>query len=157
MYANRNSISTNNTNLKTFSTNDTNTKALRYQRLEKIGNGTYGEVYKAIDKNTGNIVAMKVVKNHFEKEAISGLTLREITSLKRCKHQNVIKILDQFHNKKTILIFEYMPITLQDLLYDDKNIKVNPLKGVNYKDGLKFYMFQLLFGLKSIHDNRVIH
>ena len=58
----------------------------RYFTIEKIGNGTYGNVYKAFDKTSGEIIALKQMKKFFEKENMSGLIMREIAILKELDH-----------------------------------------------------------------------
>jgi serine/threonine protein kinase len=61
----------------------------KYQREEKIGEGTYGTVYKAKDRKTFQDVAIKRVKT--EDEGIPSTTLREISILKQTEHQNIVK------------------------------------------------------------------
>lgn len=61
-----------------------------YIKGEKLGEGTYGEVYKGVHKTTGEIVAIKKVKLTQEDEGISSTTLREIAILKTLKHSNVV-------------------------------------------------------------------
>lgn len=64
----------------------------RYQRVEKpVGEGTYGVVYKARDKVTGDYVAMKKIRLEVEDEGIPSTALREISILLELKHPNIVK------------------------------------------------------------------
>lgn len=62
-----------------------------YQKIEKIGEGTYGVVYKARDRNTGQIVALKKIRLESEEEGIPSTAIREISILKELDHENVVK------------------------------------------------------------------
>ena len=64
--------------------------ACAFQKLEKIGEGTYGIVYKARDKNTGKLVALKKIRPESENEGIPATTIREILLLKNLKHSTII-------------------------------------------------------------------
>lgn len=63
----------------------------RYEKLEKVGAGTYGDVYKAKDRKTNEIVALKKMKLEVENEGVPGTTLREICLLKSLNHENIVK------------------------------------------------------------------
>lgn len=54
----------------------------RYQRIEKVGEGTYGEVYKARDLITNDIIALKKIRLEHEDEGIPSTAIREISLLK---------------------------------------------------------------------------
>jgi serine/threonine protein kinase len=54
----------------------------RYQRIEKIGEGTYGVVYKARDLQTNDIVALKKIRMEHEDEGVPSTAIREISLLK---------------------------------------------------------------------------
>ena len=53
----------------------------KYEKMEKVGEGTYGKVYKAKDKATGNLVALKKTRLEMSEEGIPPTALREISLL----------------------------------------------------------------------------
>ena len=64
----------------------------RYQRISKIGEGTYGVVYKARDKLTNEVVAVKKIRLDHEDEGIPSTAVREISLLKTLNHPNVVSL-----------------------------------------------------------------
>jgi len=69
----------------------TPSKMERYQRLEKIGEGTYGQVYKAKDRRTDTIIALKRIRLEAEGEGIPSTAIREISLLKELRHKNIVR------------------------------------------------------------------
>lgn len=63
-----------------------------YERLNSIEEGSYGVVFRARDKQTGDIVALKKLKLDEEKNGFPITALREVNSLMMCKHENVVGI-----------------------------------------------------------------
>ena len=63
----------------------------RYEKIEKIGEGTYGIVYKAKDNVTGELVAVKKIRLENEEEGMPSTAMREISILKELKHPNIVK------------------------------------------------------------------
>jgi len=63
----------------------------RYERLGRVGEGTYGIVYKARDRQTGDIVALKRIRLETEDEGIPSTAIREISLLKELKHPNIVR------------------------------------------------------------------
>lgn len=63
-----------------------------YERLNQIEEGSYGVVFRARDKQTGDIVALKKLKLDEEKYGFPITSLREINALITCKHENVVGI-----------------------------------------------------------------
>ena len=63
----------------------------RYEKLEKVGEGTYGVVYKARDSYTKEIVALKKIRLENEEEGMPSTAMREISLLNELKHHNIVK------------------------------------------------------------------
>lgn len=59
---------------------------------EKLGEGTFGVVSKARSKRTGNVVALKKILMHNEKEGFPITALREVKLLKMLSHPNILKL-----------------------------------------------------------------
>lgn len=62
-----------------------------YIKREKIGQGTYGIVFKAEERTTGRIVAMKKILLETEDEGVPSTAIREISVLKELQHPNVVR------------------------------------------------------------------
>jgi len=67
---------------------------LMYEAIETIGQGAYGKVIKARNKQDGSLVAIKQLKTQSTEEGIPQTTLREITFLKDLDHPNIVKLLN---------------------------------------------------------------
>ena len=80
----------------------------KYEKLEKIGEGTYGTVFKAKNRETGEIVALKRVRLDDDDEGVPSSALREICLLKELKHKNIVALYDVLHSeRKLTLVFEH--------------------------------------------------
>jgi serine/threonine protein kinase len=62
-----------------------------YEKMEKLGEGTYGVVYKAKHKQTGEIVAVKKIRLEKEDDGVPSTAIREISLLKNLKHPNIVE------------------------------------------------------------------
>lgn len=62
-----------------------------YEKIEKIGEGTYGVVYKCIEKSSQEVVAVKKIRMEMEDEGIPSTAVREISILKELNHPNIVK------------------------------------------------------------------
>lgn len=65
-----------------------------YDKLEKIGEGTYGVVYKCMERSSKEIVAVKKIRMEMEDEGIPATAVREISILKELHqhhHPNIVK------------------------------------------------------------------
>jgi cell division cycle 2-like protein len=63
-----------------------------YEKLNSIEEGSYGIVFRARDRQTGDIVALKKLKLDEEKSGFPITALREINALMVCRHDNVVRI-----------------------------------------------------------------
>lgn len=63
----------------------------RYRKVEKIGEGTYGVVYRALDKITGMHVALKKIRLESEDEGVPSTAIREVSLLKELRHPNIVR------------------------------------------------------------------
>jgi serine/threonine protein kinase len=128
----------------------------KYQKIEKLGEGTYGIVYRAQNKESGIMVALKRIRIDSEEEGVPCTAIREISLLKELKHPNIVKLLDVVHTeKKLTLVFENLDSDLKKFL--DSNAGDIPPSTVRVLCLIKILMQQLLKGIKFCHDNRVLH
>ena len=63
----------------------------KYQKLEKLGEGTYGIVYRAQNLETGEFVAIKKIRLEKEDDGVPSTAIREISLLKNLRHPNVVE------------------------------------------------------------------
>lgn len=127
-------------------------RANTFEKLDKIGQGTYSNVYKARDLITGKIVALKKVRfDNLEPESVKFMA-REILVLRRLDHPNVVKLEGLVTSRMSCslyLVFEYMEHDLAGLAACP-DIKFT-------ESQVKCYMKQLLSGLEHCHQRGVLH
>ncbi|KAI4367054.1 hypothetical protein MLD38_022835 [Melastoma candidum] len=127
-------------------------RAESFEKLEKIGQGTYSSVYKARDLETNKIVALKKVKfANMDPESVRFMA-REIIILQKLDHPNIMKLEGLITSKVSgslYLIFEYME-------HDLAGLAATP--GVKFSEAqIKCYMQQLFRGLEYCHAHGVLH
>lgn len=91
----------------------------RYEKIEKLGEGTYGIVYKVKDLRTEEIVALKKIRLENENEGMPSTAMREIAILKELDHPNIVSLLDVIYvpqDKKLHLIFEYVDYDMKKFM-----------------------------------------
>ena len=76
-----------------FQTHTAMAQPERYTKIEKIGEGTYGVVYKARDNQGGEIIALKKIRLDAEDEGVPSTAIREISLLKELQHPNIVRFL----------------------------------------------------------------
>ncbi|CDP08611.1 unnamed protein product [Coffea canephora] len=127
-------------------------RADTFEKIDKIGSGTYSNVYKARDTITGKIVALKKVRfDNLEPESVRFMA-REIIILRRLDHPNVIKLEGLVTSRMSCslyLVFEYMEHDLAGLAASPEIKFTEPQ--------VKCYMKQLLSGLEHCHKRHVLH
>ncbi|KAH9887224.1 kinase-like domain-containing protein [Cubamyces lactineus] len=128
-----------------------------YAVMTKLGEGTFGEVHKALHREKGCTVALKRILMHNEKEGMPVTALREIKILKALKHPCIINIFDMFVVRSqgkeaplsVYMVFPYMDHDLAGLL-ENERVKLLPSQ-------IKLYMKQLLEGTEYMHRNHILH
>ena len=125
-----------------------------YQRQEKVGEGTYGVVYKALDtKHNNRVVALKKIRLESEDEGVPSTAIREISLLKEMKDDNIVRLYDIIHSDshKLYLVFEFLDLDLKKYM---ESIPQGVGLGANM---IKRFMNQLIRGIKHCHSHRVLH
>nr|XP_043627451.1 probable serine/threonine-protein kinase At1g54610 [Erigeron canadensis]XP_043627452.1 probable serine/threonine-protein kinase At1g54610 [Erigeron canadensis]XP_043627453.1 probable serine/threonine-protein kinase At1g54610 [Erigeron canadensis] len=127
-------------------------RADTFEKIDKIGQGTYSNVYKAKDTMTGKIVALKKVRfDNLEPESVKFMA-REILILRRLDHPNVVKLEGLVTSRMSCslyLVFEYMEHDLAGLAASPTIKFTEPQ--------VKCYMHQILSGLEHCHNRHVLH
>ncbi|XP_047331466.1 probable serine/threonine-protein kinase At1g54610 [Impatiens glandulifera] len=127
-------------------------RANTFEKLDKIGQGTYSNVYKARDLITGKIVALKKVRFDSSEPETVKFMAREILVLRKLDHPNVIKLeglVTSRMSSSIYLVFEYMEHDLTGLTSVQK---------VKFSESqVKCFVKQLLSGLEHCHNNGVLH
>jgi cyclin-dependent kinase 7 len=122
----------------------------RYIKGNRVGEGTYGVVYRATTKGTQDVVAMKKIKMQSIADGVSFTALREIKILREIHHPNVIGLVDVFAHKSNVyLIFDFMESDLE-IIIKDRNVILSAAD-------IKCYMKQLLLGVEALHNAWVLH
>lgn len=119
-----------------------------FERTQKIGEGTYGVVYKAFDRINNRVVALKIIKT--DEQGISSTTLREVSMLRHLEHENIISLHYIIpHETFFCFVFEYL----------DQDLKayMDSVRGVLHKSVIKNFTRQLLLALQYCHANCVMH
>ncbi|KAF1899573.1 hypothetical protein Lal_00019701 [Lupinus albus] len=130
-----------------------------FEKLEKVGEGTYGKVYRARDKATGKIVALKKTRLHEDDEGVPPTTLREVSILRMLSRDpHIVRLMDvkQGQNKegKTVLylVFEYMDTDLKKFIRSFRSTGQNIPPAT-----VKSLMFQLCKGVAFCHGHGILH
>ncbi|XP_059172768.1 cyclin-dependent kinase 11B-like isoform X2 [Physella acuta] len=120
--------------------------------LNRIEEGTYGVVYRALDKKTDEIVALKRLKMEKEKEGFPITSLREINTLLKAQHENIVTVREIVVGSNMDKIYIVMDFVEHDLKSLMENMK-NPFLVGEVKTLLK----QLLRAVRHLHDNWILH
>uniref|UniRef100_A0A2K5C4J2 Protein kinase domain-containing protein n=1 Tax=Aotus nancymaae TaxID=37293 RepID=A0A2K5C4J2_AOTNA len=88
-----------------------------YTKIEKIGEGTYGIVYRSRHITTGQVVAMKKIRLESEEEGLPSTAIWEISLLKELHHPNIVSVQDVLmQDSRLYLIFEFLSMDLKEYL-----------------------------------------
>jgi len=128
-----------------------------FEKTEQVGEGTYGQVYKAKNKETGEVVALKRVRMDNEKEGFPITAIREIKILKVLNHKNIVRLKEIVTSKGSdynqgkgsiYMVMEFCDHDLTGLTDAGQKFTVPQIK---------CYMKQLLEGLAYCHAQKVLH
>ncbi|XP_059478139.1 cyclin-dependent kinase 12 isoform X2 [Neocloeon triangulifer] len=131
-----------------------------FEVIDQIGEGTYGQVYKAKDNISGDMVALKKVRLENEKEGFPITAVREIKILRQLNHPNIVNLREIVTDKQDALdfkkdkgsfylVFEYMDHDLMGLL-ESGMVDFNEILNASI-------MKQLLDGLNYCHGKNFLH
>ncbi|XP_013413855.1 extracellular signal-regulated kinase 2-like [Lingula anatina] len=124
----------------------------KYEVKKRLGKGAYGIVWKAVDKRTGEVVALKKIFDAFRNQTDAQRTFREIMFLQEFgDHPNIVKlhnVMKAENDKDIYLVFEFMDTDLHNVIK-----KGNILKDIHKR----YIMYQLLKATKYMHSGNVIH
>ncbi|XP_069366689.1 serine/threonine-protein kinase MAK-like isoform X2 [Paralichthys olivaceus] len=122
----------------------------RYTTLKQLGDGTYGTVLLGKSNDSGELVAIKRMKRKFYSWD-ECLNLREVKSLKKLNHANVVKLKEVIRESDHLyFVFEYMKENLYQLMKEreDKMFSENEIRNI---------LFQVLSGLAFVHKHGYFH
>ncbi|KAL2525575.1 Cyclin-dependent kinase A-1 [Abeliophyllum distichum] len=123
----------------------------QYEKVEKIGEGTYGVVYKARDRETNETIALKKIRLEHEDEGVPSTAIREISLLKEMQHGNIVRLQDVVHSEKRLyLVFEYLDLDLKKHMDTCPEFSKDPRL-------VKMFLYQILRGIAYCHSHRVLH
>ena len=127
----------------------------RYDVSQKLGKGAYGIVWKAIDKKSNKIVALKKIFDAFQNATDAQRTFREIMFLQELNslnggHENIIRLLNVLkadNDRDIYLVFEFMETDLHAV------IRANILEDIHKR----YIIYQCVKALKFIHSGDLLH
>lgn len=127
-----------------------------FERLKKIDEGTYGIVFKARDKKTGEVAALKRVKMDEVADGFPLTALREVNILLSLDHPSIVTVNEVVVGSKLNFVFMVMEYVENDLkgLMDQMAKSSTPKFTI---PEVKDLMLQLLSGMSYLHENWIMH
>ncbi|XP_063296511.1 cyclin-dependent kinase-like 1 isoform X1 [Pelobates fuscus] len=122
----------------------------KYEKIGKIGEGSYGVVFKCRNRDTGQVVAIKKFLESEDDPIIKKIAMREIRMLKQLKHPNLVNLLEVFRRKRKLhLVFEYCDHTvLNELDRHPRGVPEHLVKSI---------IWQTLQAVNFCHRHNCIH
>ncbi|KAJ8607177.1 hypothetical protein CTAYLR_007330 [Chrysophaeum taylorii] len=124
-------------------------RAESYMVLERIGEGSFGKVYKGRRRFTGLVVALKFISKHGKSEREMRNLRQEIAILSALDHDNVVKMFDYFETEREFcVVTEFAQGELFEILEEDGTLPEQTVRDVAR---------QLVKALHYLHAQRIIH
>ncbi|KAF8134503.1 Pkinase-domain-containing protein [Boletus edulis] len=123
-----------------------------YERLNQIEEGSYGVVFRARDKETGDIVALKKLKLDEEKHGFPITALREVSALMACQHENVVRIREVVVGDTLTQVYVVM-----DFIEHDLKTLLTLMPSPFLQSEIKTLMLQLISAVAHCHSNWILH
>ncbi|KAG5504239.1 hypothetical protein JIQ42_06071 [Leishmania sp. Namibia] len=124
----------------------------RYKHVVKLGEGTYGSVYKGTEIQTGKVVAFKRMVVTSDDEGVPGAAIREICLLKELRHDNVVDLFEVlFEPPKITMIFELCDCDLKRFM------ESRPRRLLDAETEMRPILKQIFIGLEYLHSRNVVH
>ncbi|KAF6258871.1 kinase-like domain-containing protein [Scenedesmus sp. NREL 46B-D3] len=121
----------------------------RYKVVKQLGDGTYGNVWKAINRQTNEVVAIKKMKRKFFSWE-ECMALREVRSLRKLSHPSVVKLKEVIReNDELFFVFEYLDCNLYQLMKDRDRLFP--------EERVRRWMYTVLQGLAYVHRHGYFH
>ncbi|XP_050439158.1 MAPK/MAK/MRK overlapping kinase-like [Adelges cooleyi] len=126
-----------------------------YELIEKIGEGTFSDVWRCVQRDGGREMAAKVLKKTYKgpMDAAAWATIHEVNVTKSIdRHPYLLLVECAYHESDTgslVLITELMKRSLYDVI-ESEGCPISDYR-------IKLYMYQLLEGIKYLHENNIIH
>tara|TARA_B110000977_G_scaffold119801_2_gene154359 strand:+ start:18692 stop:20716 length:2025 start_codon:yes stop_codon:yes gene_type:complete len=137
---------------RVFDATATCRSVFQFEQLNRIDEGTYGVVFRARDKQSGEIKALKKVKMEKEKEGFPMTALREANILLSMSHPNVVDVSEMVVGNSLDSVFMVMEFCEHDL----KGLIELQRKPFSVSE-VKCFMRQLIEGVGYMHDNWTLH
>uniref|UniRef100_A0A1D1YUP2 cyclin-dependent kinase n=1 Tax=Anthurium amnicola TaxID=1678845 RepID=A0A1D1YUP2_9ARAE len=121
----------------------------RYKVIKQVGDGTFGSVWRAINKLTGEVVAIKKMKKKYYSWE-ECMNLREVKSLRKMNHPNIVKLKEVIREHDVLyFVFEYMEFNLYQLMKD----RGKPFS----EEEIRNWCFQIFHALVYMHQRGYFH
>ncbi|CAF0893596.1 unnamed protein product [Adineta ricciae] len=120
-----------------------------FVRMGKLGGGTYGDVFRVRHRTTGEIYALKQIRDEHEANGMPATAMREVAILKQLSHENIIQLFDVFlTDERCFLLLEHMDEDLKRYLDRSRPLDRRIIKN---------FMHQLFEAVFYCHKHRIIH
>ncbi|KAK2654196.1 hypothetical protein Ddye_014052 [Dipteronia dyeriana] len=122
----------------------------KYQLLDEVGAGGFGRVWKAVNKHSGEVVAVKMLRGKFHSWE-ECLSLEEVKSLRILRHPNILSLKEVIRERDDNLffVFEFMECDLLQIMRS----RAEPFS----ESEVRYWCFQVFQGIHYMHRKGYIH